>query len=722
MIVLHAATLLLGAVLLFTIQPLFARLALPLLGGSPAVWNTAMVFFQSALLAGYAYAHWLTSRDPRRRPWLHVGLLALAGATLPIRIPPGWSPPTAADPTAWLIGLFAVGVGAPFLLVSTTGPLIQRWFSASGHPRAGDPYFLYVASNVGSLAGLLAYPFLIEPRWTLAAQTRAWTAGYVVLVALAAACAFVATRPGRPRGAECDGAAGPAVPWTRRLRWVFLALVPSSLMLGATSHLSTDIAAIPLLWVVPLALYLLSFIVAFAPRAERAVAVAARALPFAMVGMILVIQMHANRPLGMIVSLHLATLLLAAVTAHGALASSRPPAARLTEFYLWIAVGGALGGVFNALVAPLVFPTIVEYRIALVLACLCLPAAAGGLRPRILDGAVPAVVGLGFAALAALAAGVDEDARTLAAVGALVAAAFAVFAVRRRPVRFALAVAAVFVARPWGMAEPGRQVHVERSFFGVHRVLRTQDEKTTFHVLMHGTTVHGLQQTSPLLCGQPLSYYHRLGPASQVMALGPDGGRRIGVAGLGNGGLASYARPGDRWTFYEIDPIVRRIAADSTLFCFLSSMAAPYEVRLGDARLSLAADSAARFDLLVLDAYSSDAIPVHLLTREALRLYVARLAPGGVLALHISNRNFALAPVVETLALDAGLACRIRAHRSPSAAEIEAGLFPSEWAVLARADLDLGPLRADPHWRRPSPAGRALVWTDDYSSLVSVLR
>lgn len=745
----YTVTICVSAALLFLIQPMFARMILPLLGGSPAVWNTAMVFYQTMLLAGYAYAHFSVSRlGARRQAALHVALMLLPLLALPIAVPAAWAPPTASSPVPWLLALLLTAVGLPYFVVSASSPLLQAWFAAGGS-RAGNPYALYAASNIGSMVGLLGYPVLVEPRLRLAEQSLLWSAGYVVLLALTAGCAVVLWRT--PPEARAPGAPAatpePAPTWRRRLRWIALSMAPSSLLLSVTSYISADIAAIPLLWVWPLALYLLTFTLVFATRPPLPHWIMVRALPIVMLPLLVTMLAGATQPLELLVPLHLVGFFIAALVCHGELAADRPGPGRLTEFYLLMSLGGALGGMVTALVAPRVFTAVVEYPLALIACGLLLPAATAatrmrpgapqpsdapaapagplaGLRsrlpsPRVLDLALPAALGL---LTVALSAGVQRgqlgnsfDLALTLGLPALICFSFS-----RRPLRFGLGLAAISLASALGAGSSQPLLYAERTFFGVHRVFFDQGSNT--HVLAHGNTKHGAQSLDPQRRREPITYYSPSGPIGQIFA--ERAGRadlRVGAVGLGVATIACYAEPGQRWTFYEIDPAVARIARDPELFSYLSDCLPDAAIVLGDARLSLA-NTDDQYDLLILDAYSSDAIPIHLLTREALELYLERLAPGGVLAFHISNVHLDLEPVVASLAADAGLTALVRNDQNLTQAEWEADKAPSIWAVVARSPSDLGPLGADPRWQPArAPAGTTL-WTDDFSSLLGVLR
>lgn len=733
---LFTVTLFLSSTLLFAVQPMFAKMVLPRLGGSPATWITCMLFFQSALLAGYAYAHWSTSRLGRRQPVLHGLLLLLALGVLPVAVPRGWTPPVSGSPVLGLLGLLVVSVGLPFFVVSSTAPLLQRWFAATRHHLAGDPYFLYRASNVGSVLALLAYPTLVEPRLRLADQGRWWAAGYLALVVLTGACALAPRKPASHAepGPGTDGATAatppkePSMPplgAARRARWVALAFVPSSFMLAATTYVTTEIAAVPLLWVIPLALYLLSFIVVFSRRPFLFMGIVTQLQLVLILELVFLVLLRATQPVPLVVATILLALLLSAVVCHGRLAEDRPPGSQLTEFYLWVALGGALGGLFNAVVAPLIFNSIVEYPLAIVAACLLRPprsvSSSSNGRSRKLDLLLP--VGVGALTVALVALGVSAGLGSVAArVGTFAFALLACAVLAARPVRFGLAIGAVLLAGAVPVGDQKDTLYADRTFFGVLRVER--DEETRLHRLVNGTTLHGAQSTDPARRLDPLTYYNRRGPVGDVFTrlAGPAISPEVGVIGLGVGSMACYGRPGQRWTFYEIDPAVERIARDPRLFTFLRDCPPGAEVVLGDARLSLARASSPTYGLIVVDAFNSDSIPVHLITREALALYLDRLAEGGVIMVNITNRYLDLRGVMGDLAGDAGLAAIVRDDLGTGEAARTAAESGSMWVVMARDRADLAGLAGDPRWK-PLPARPGTrVWTDDFSNLLDALK
>jgi hypothetical protein len=746
--VLFALTLFVSATLLFLVQPMMARMVLPLLGGTPAVWNTCMVFFQAVLLAGYAYAHFVPPWvGTRRHFFFHAALLLLPMLVLPIGVAGAWVPPEDANPIPWLAALLSVSVGLPFLVVATSAPLLQNWFSATGHTSAGDPYFLYGASNVGSMAALLGYPTLIEPFLSLQTQSRLWLAGYLLLIGLTLCCGWMAHRAkvAAPTGPAKVPAPLPSPFPSRATRWHWLALafVPSSLMLGVTTYFTTDIAAIPLLWVVPLAIYLGSFILVFARRSWLPPQFCRRAFPPMVLCLVFLMigsgthQLHT----GVVMLIHLAVLFLAAMVCHGELARRRPTAEHLTTFYLYLSLGGVLGGMFNALVAPLLFTRVLEYPLVLLAACLLLPGVqaetAGAAAPPAprwrrlgLDLLGPGLVG-GLTAFLVLvfipspAAGGGSTVLAnvpggLSALAVYVLPLLVCFSWANRPVRFACGLGALLLASGACQEWQNQVLYRERGFFGDMHV--RLDPTGQYIQMVHGTTLHGMQNLDPARRGEPLTYFHRTGPIGQIFASREGGAgpiRRVGVTGLGVGVLASYARPDQHWTYYEIDPAVCRVAYDSAYFTYLKdaeSRGVRLNVVLGDARLKLAAADKAEYDLLALDAFSSDSVPVHLLTRQALQLYLSKLGRGGWLIFNISNRYLNLEPVLAALAKDADLTALVCYDQDLGVP----GKNASSWIVMARTADELEALSPLPGWRAARCEPGVDLWTDDFSNLLRI--
>ncbi len=716
---LFAGTMLLSAWLVFLIQPMLGRMILPKLGGAASVWITVSLFFQIALLAGYFYAHVISARlQPRMQMAVHALLAIAAVFLLPVVIPESWAPPADRPPQGDLILMMAATVGLPFVVVSATAPLLQRWYSLTGARDAGDPYFLYAASNLGSLAALILYPLLIEPALGLRNQSWFWAGTFIALLAGLIVCGRTTLRQAGNAAQRTAVAidAQPAPDWRRRLHWLALAAAPSSLFLGVTLQISTDIASVPLLWILPLMVYLLTFVIAFARKPILTRNTVARTIPYAATIAILVAGFETSIGLPQI-AIGLALLFLLALSCHSELVALRPAPRHLTEFFLLMSLGGALGGLFNAVLAPLIFPGVYEYPIA-VLAAIALWAIGRGtdakawLNWKWVAAAAVLLLVLRFALTTASGHGALQG-----MVLAKAAAAVVCFAARRKPAAMTLLAAAVLVAGSDVSLRP--ELARYRSFFGVHRI--ETDAGNTVHFLMHGNTTHGAQFTDPARRREPLLYYARSGPAGQAVdslrgsgALSP-----VGVIGLGAGAMACLSRKGEAWTFFEIDPAILATARDPRYFSFLADCAPDAKIVLGDGRLKLAAVPDATYRLLVLDAFGSDAIPVHLLTRQAFDLYLKKLQPGGLLLLHLSNRNVGLLPAVARLAADRGLSGRSQFF--PGQEPAEALISSSEWAVVARNESDLGALAADARWRPFSDTPGMPVWTDDYVDILSVI-
>lgn len=708
-----------SAFLLFLVQPMFAKLVLPLLGGSPSVWTTCMLFFQSGLLIGYAYAH-LAGRLllSRASIVMHAAILLAPLLVLPLRIPESTRAADTALPVAWLIGLMLTTVGLPFVVLATTAPLLQRWFAASDHPSARDPYFLYVASNAGSLLGLLAYPSLIEPRLSTAGQSRLWMAGYIVTGVLIIGCLGLVHARGirQDRFSDLEPPVAEPPSRGRRIEWLALSFVPSSLLLAVTTYLSTDLAPVPLLWVVPLLIYLLAFMVAFSRRTQTVMAVSVRLFPLVLLPLVGLMIVRGGAPLWFVVPLHLLTFATASLLCIGRLARIRPHTRHLTEFYLWLAAGGMLAGVFNSIVAPALFTAVAEYPLVLGAACFLLAVGVDPLSILTSRRALlrPVMVGVLTSGLLVFSRAFELDPREfLPLLGVPI---LLCFSLSRDPVRFAWGVSFMLAAGALvGTAAWGRIVHAERTFFGVYRV--TEDPAKRFVTLFHGTTVHG-RQAAGVSPPEPLTYYHRGSPIAEVLHSIEQSSRSIGVVGLGVGSLAAYSRPDDRWTFYEIDPAVERIARNERFFGFLSACPA-CAVVIGDARVSLERSTSVH-ELLVLDAFSSDATPMHLLTQEAVAVYASRLAPDGLLAFHVSNRHVELRPVLARLARDREWTALARFDYV--ADEGKLGYSSSSWVVLAPvASPNIARLRRNHDWVALRSDDQP-AWTDDFSNLWGALR
>jgi SAM-dependent methyltransferase len=702
-----------GSFLLFLIQPMIARMALPVLGGAPNVWNSAMVVFQVLLLGGYAYAHLLSRLPVKRQAGIHLALLGLAALTLPIALA-GLPPPVSGWEAVWAPALIAASVGPVFFVVSAQASLLQRWFAE--RPGAGDPYALYAASNLGSFAGLIAYPFWLEPAMALGAQSRWWAFGYLAVALLIAASALTLRNAiDAPRH---DAPADSAPPERRTaLLWFVLAAVPSGLMLSTTTLLTTDIMAMPLLWVIPLGLYLLSYTLAFSESGDWA-DVFTRFAPVLLLagGSLALISGGQSNPA---VALVMAGLLFVlAVALHRRLYTLRPDPRHLTWFYLVAAAGGAAGGFFVAIVAPLLFDWIYEHAILLLAAAMLLP-----LRPFVArlgafwrehprGRAVAALLVLGAAGLAwalfeATRTGTGDT--ILLLVVALTLIGIALIGLRAAFV----AVAALLMLGHGGASTIATSFAGDRSrsYFGAYAVEAIEGGR--MRQLTHGTTIHGSQWLAPGRRTEPTAYYGRSAGIGLALAeTAPDA--RVGVVGLGAGTLACYRKPGQAWTFYEIDPQIAEYSRRG-VFTFLDECAPEARMVIGDARLELARDERGAFDLLAIDAFSSDSIPLHLMTREAFATYGRALAEDGLLLVHISNRFIDLAPMVAAQAKAGGWRGRLRLDNEGLAPGLKASL----WVVLARDEARLEAV--DGAWE-PLPEPARQPWTDDNASILPLLR
>lgn len=766
MLIIFSFTLFLSALLLFCIQFAIAKSILPLLGGSPSVWNTTQFFFQILLLFGYGYSY-LISRwlSVRRQAIAHIFIILLPLSLLPISIDRQWIPPSDSNPIPSLLGLLFTSAGLPFFVVSTTAPLLQKWFSCCDRPDSEDPYFLYAASNCGSVLGLLGYPFIVEPNLTLNSQYCWWAIGYSILTILIIICGFYLIYRNKN---NIDGnnlqiqLENPKKPPSaiQQARWVILAFIPSSVLLGVTTYLTTDLAAIPLLWAIPLTLYLASFILTFSRRLKLPYHTLTALLPLFLSVQIILDLAQFMRPLWLTVPLHLTGFFVAACVFHGELVRDRPSPQYLTTFYLWISVGGVLGGWFNAIAAPLLFPTVLEYPLILLLAILILRSPDGKktsneediqntitnyndleqllsrrrdrrqqqakLRDRnwLLNLKTSRRIGFGllFGGLIVCFSFTEfwENLTGYILFLILLLIGFKVFNFSKTTLILGLIF--TFLIGQFYLANLGGIVASDRSFFGINRIV--YDREANYRSLLHGTTLHGKQSLDRKRKREPLTYFYPTGPIGQTFEMLNRGDRLsdVAVLGLGIGTLAAYAQAGQEWTFYEIDPIVVEFATNPNYFTFLKQSDAPFSIILGDGRLNVAKASDRAYDLLVMDAFSSDSIPVHLVTQEAIELYFTKLRDRGILAINISNRFIDLSPVLGAIARQLNLVTLQRVEREISDLEKSRGKSPSNWVLLARDRSDFGELVGDANWEAIALKKDAPVWTDNFSNLLSVLR
>lgn len=736
MVYLFSITLFLSAALLFWVQPMFGKMILPLLGSTPSVWNTCMVFFQAGLLLGYVYAHTSISYlGVKKQAILHILLLLLPLFFLPISISHGWEPPTDKNPMFWMLSLMAVSIGIPFFIVSASAPMLQKWFSSTKHESAKDPYFLYVASNLGSMLVLIAYPTLIEPNLRLIEQSKFWYYSYILYMVLAIACAVVLIKSlanlkneeiisHNPHDVEDN------IAKEQKFKWVLLSFVPSSLMLGVTTYISTDVSPVPLIWIIPLTLYLLTFIIVFSknPLLEHELMI--KVMPFVVLGSFVFIVSRGT-PIWFIFFLHLLSFFICAMVCHGELARTRPSTKYLTEFYLWISVGGCLGGIFNALVAPAIFKEVIEYPLAIVLACFLKPPIIvdTGEKKKEDEGMMDhlrwaLIVAILIVAIKYLIADIRKtDPNFLSKPWGLINAviygvpsALVVLKFISNPIRFGLGVAAVILVYSYYTNVGQKIILTDRNFFGIHRISMDQSGRSIN--LYHNTTLHGSQVISEKDQCIPTTYYAREGPVGQMFEAFKDdkSKMKVGALGVGTGSISCYGREDQDWVFYEIDQDVVKMNNEGKYFTYFVNSPPETYVVYGDGRLKMKDAPRHYYDFIILDAFSSDAIPVHLLTREAMKMYLSKLKRNGIIAFHTSNRYLGLRPVIGNLSEDSHLKGLFQHDRGDSCT----GRMGSEWILVARNKENFGALTNDRRWQLLQGDPSLKVWTDDYSNIFSI--
>ena len=735
--ILFAVAIFTSAALVFVVQPMVTKLVLPMLGGSPSVWNTAMVFFQTALLAGYGYAHLLQRLTSMRAQMAtHLVLLLLAALFLPLKINGVLGDPDPNAPIGWLLATLALSVGAPFAVLSATAPLLQAWYARVrvGHADGKNPYVLYAASNLGSFLALLAYPLILEPLMTLSGQRASWSGGYAAFMLMVVALAVVAWRRGQIGGAPVASLETSApIPWREKIILVLLAAAPSSLMLGVTAHLATDVASAPFLWVIPLALYLLTFVIAFQDRPWIPLPIT---LVISGAVTLVCISFTAFRTGDwiMMFGLHLATFFLLALMCHQRLAARRPPPDRLTEFYLLMSLGGVVGGAFTALLAPVLFNGVWEYPLVLVLAGLARPFNKAPIRNWEVYLFVGAVLAAGLPPLLSAVFQADwgfawwfnnnvSDNMPGLTQFMMLAPILAGFILRDRTPAFVIIAAGIALSTAY-IARGYEAAFTDRSFFGVMKIGVTEDPRLggQVNILMHGTTLHGAQPRNPAFACMPTLYYapaSPIGQTTQMLQLRRSA-LKIGVVGQGSGAMAGYKRAADEMKFFEIDPMVDRLSRDPQWFSFISGCAdGPIETVLGDARLTMARETPGTYDLLLIDAFSSDSVPTHLLTVEAIEGYLKLLKPDGVVILHLSNRNLDITLPAAAAAQALGAANLHQLYQeSPLAPDMAEA--STEALILSPTEEGLAEFRAQAQWRTLAETD-VRPWTDDYVNLFGSL-
>jgi len=685
-----------------------------------------MVFFQGVLLLGYGYAHLLTTRCSLRTGMIiHAGVFLTAFLFLPIAIPDSWLTPPDTMQQFWLIGLFAVSVGLPFFAVSANAPLLQAWFARTGHRQANDPYFLYGASNIGSFGALFSYIILFEPILTLKDQSDLWMAGFAVLVLAIAISAYLTLKlTGRARISVATTERKTSRTPTRKvLAWIGLAALPSGLLVSVTAHISTDVASTPFLWVLPLALFLATFIVAFRTRSVISAKTLSSWIPWVGVGFAIAIFINGHLPLPVAVCLNLGCFFLAALYCHTVLFEARPEAGELTRFYLWMSFGGVVGGIFASLIAPQIFNWVAEYPLFALVVLFIRPAIWKAdrteLKISLLAASAIALVWLLAARIEILPKAFDVLASPLTIV---ILVFFAGLIQIRLP---ALSLLPLVLAIPATiLSEAGNSdIFAERTFFGVITVRDTPDAR--HRLMIHGTTMHGAmrlddQSKRP----EPLTYYHETGGMAAALRATQNrlGGtlKTGGIVGLGTGSLLCHTKSGETWTVFEIDAGVVRTASDPALFSFVPECGSNARIVVGDARLTLKDEPNGQFDYLLIDAFSSDSIPVHLITSEAIGLYFDKISDDGLLVLHISNRHMELKSVLAAIAQEGGWQIRAGRFNAPKAEDGPNFILDSIVVAMAREDAHFGEILGDERWQTPDP-GAIRPWTDDYSDILGAI-
>lgn len=713
LVVLFSVTSFLGAFLSFMVQPMAAKLVLPSYGGAATVWSTSSLFFQVILLGGYIYAHVSTQRLGRRwQPRVHLLVLALPLLVLPVALPSDPAPGPGDSPIVWLLRTLILLIGLPFLVLTTTSPLIQRWYAWSDGPRSQDPYFLFAGSNLGSFAGLLAYPLVVEPLLTTDQQRVAWSLAFAFFLALMATCAFTVRGLGQGVAQTSPSSPRTARPGLRTLAgWCLVAFLPSTLMLSSTAHLSTDVASVPLLWVLPLAAYLLSFVAAFARTSRDVPRLAIRLAAFSSAACLVVSIFSIRVPVLVTMAVEISTVALVSYAAHALLAARRPHADHLTLFYIVISLGGAFGGLLNGVAAPLLFNRVWEHSLTLACVPLLLLAGATVARPTRWRLPLPGPAASLLPLLVCITAGaltpMAHGASPVLAVVTGAVALIALWAATSTPVP--VTVALLLFSMAAGTAVVAASHESIRTFYGSYRVASADDMRT----LVHGTTVHGTQFLDASKRAEPTAYYSRSGPLGDVFdVVSP---QAVTAVGLGIGTLAAYSEPGSSMTFIEIDQAVVDIARDERYFHFLADARGDVDVLVGDGRLLLSEIPDASSDLIVLDAFSSDSIPTHLLTEEALTEFATATAPGtGALAIHISNRHLDLAPVLASHAQALGWQGVVGVGGDGD------GAVESTWVVITPHAGVAQDLVQREGWSQLAPE-TTVRWTDNYSSLLNVL-
>ncbi|MCO6432111.1 MAG: fused MFS/spermidine synthase [Deltaproteobacteria bacterium] len=718
-VILFSLTLAFSASLLFAVQPMIGKAILPALGGTPATWTVCLLFFQALLLAAYLYAHLLDNLRLSRQVAIHI-IVICAAFLFPLSVLNFPAPGPGASPQLWLLSRLLWNAGCAYFVLAATAPLIQAWFSRTQHGRSSDPYFLYASSNAGSLAGLLAYPLIIEPLLELQAQESLWRSAFTFCAVLLTATGIYSVWRGAGNPIACSSEAGPPPPVSQKLLWCLLAFIPSSLLLGITTHITTNVSPVPLFWVVPLALYLITFIISFSSLQPLLITGLSRYFPIVLLGYAPLIYISGSSEL-LLIAMQLIFFFVVCLYCHCALVSKRPAAEYLTSFYLWMSFGGMLGGVFNALVAPNIFAGTPEYALMLAAAAVvwgCLYSQGrSSITLHVILICLAAVSGVAAAELFVERINPEYSLELFAVYGA---PALIIFGLRRRPAVFSAMFCLLLIYLNYHHRAPGQTLVRARNFFGSKEV--RYDSGNNTHKLIHGTIVHGIQSREPSLRSLPMSYYHPDGPLGDIFKVSKLDAWQVAVIGLGTGAMAAYARPQDSFKFFEIDPLVISLAEDERYFTFLAEAEGKVSVEEGDGRLLVAKERTGSFDIIILDPFTSGAIPAHLITLESISTYFEKLKPNGLVVFNVSNNFVSLDRLLLSTSRELNVVAITRMDLGVPKERAATGRYPSHYVVLTKNEEIAQKLRSDYGWHEIAEGAKLRPWRDHYSNIISIIR
>lgn len=725
-------TIFIGSFLLFLIQPMFAKVLLPYLGGAPAIWTTCMVFYQLVLLGGYAYANFLTRiNNVLAQIAIHSVILISVLLFLPIQMPAREMAPSEQLPIVWLLTTLLCAVGLPFFAVSTNASLMQKWFSYTNHASAKDPYYLYAASNIGSFVALWSFPLLVEPLLDFGHQSQVWVYGYYGLMGGIFCCSLYLLAMNGVRGKK---GTPPVlhknligITASQRANWTFLSFIPSSLMLGLTHYVSTDLTPIPLFWIIPLSLYLLTFIIAFSKGTNKFIPIMRVLCGPCIIAALLSSSLSVSSSLIVhVIALHIITFFMIGLIAHEQIAAERPDTLFLTEYYLWISVGGVLGGVVNAIFAPIIFNTYLEYPLILALSLLIIQPNSASIRIK-KEIILFCVVGLATYAVYSFLIKSNQDKEINSNLIKVMCLSLGNIILLKRKVALCLFAIFMVIILQYHSDYTHSILYRDRSFYSVHQVTQTEE----FIKYSHGTTIHGIQNRNKINACEPLSYYSRIpgAPVGEVFdATSSKNFHKIAAVGLGAGTVAAYAKSTQVWDFFEIDPLVKKIAKESGFFTYLTDCVTSnitINIIIGDGRLEIQKKPVSSYDLILLDAFSSDSIPMHLITQEAFAVYLQKMKSDGILIINLSNRYLDLIPIVSRIAAQHQYTALYKEHiidkSRYESKEIPESISSSVWLMMTRDQTIIDNLKSL-EWSSHKSVKDISIWTDHHASILSAIR